>query len=182
MSSGCRSLAAAGLLVCALDAGALAQSGSEVAVGGGLQASPDTGDLIQLPSGPIVALRATRWQNDRWGLTGNVFTNVVDGGNPLDGPPGEVIYKAPTVYVQVLLRYRVRRTGGVDFYVGIGPTFISSRDTRQRHRRPPLAMFHPYAFEVLSSWELTDRLNLRVGVGTVPPFLVHPFGLLAWRF
>lgn len=166
-------------------------------MGGGFHISPDIGDLSQLPSVPTVNLRVTRWLSDRWGVTGNVIAGVGSGGRELDRsvhearpPSADPAYRDPA-YLQFLVRYRMRmrRFSGAEagrLYFGIGGGAIGVRErssrlgdevtwTRSWGR-------HFLNVEVLGSWVLTDRFSLRAGVGAVPPFLVHPAALLAWRF
>ena len=197
----CRSLICVGLLVCVTGAPLLAQSTAdraEFTVGGGFHVGPDIADLSRLPAVPTVNVRVTRWLNDRWGITGNVIAGVGRGGRELDREVHDRLdFKDPT-YIQFLIRYRMRmrrlsgdEAGHLYFGIGAGAVGVSERanslvgGTVENAARVLWVRtwgWHLLNLEVLWSWTLTDSLSLRVGVGAVPPLLVHPVGLLAWKF
>lgn len=196
LSCGFRSLICAGLLVGVTEALLPAESpadGTEIAVGGGLHVSPDIGDLSRFPTVPTVNVRVTRWLDGRWGISGNVIAGEGGGGRALDRgahDPTGTYYRDPA-YIQFLVRYRMRmrrlsgeEAGRLYLGIGVGAVGVSERGGGPSGQVSWVRVWggHLLNMEVLGSWALTDRLSLRVGVGAVPPFLVHPVGLLAWRF
>ena len=156
----------------------------EFAFGGGSHANPDVPDFVMLPSGPSINVRLTRWFHNHWGVTGGVTRGLTGGGDTKSRVSGADPF-TPLTHVQVLVRGRIATTpcGRGQLFVGFGPGAIW---VNRVYPHPFLwereFLPHLLNLELSGGFYLTDRLSLRVGVGLVPPFLVHPVGLLAWRF
>ncbi len=160
---------------------------TEIELGGGYHVNPDIADLEQLPSGPAVDARVVRWLEPRWGIGvrfSTVFGSVETTDWGRDG--GEVVDRYGMTYGYLLVRYRLPLDDtGTDLHLGVGA--IGAGKYRDRNKvtgtvrsKGQWLGLAPIP-EVFVSKRVTDLINVRVGIVTLPPVIVHPVVLVTWK-